>query len=123
LHGDDDATFLFEPLPDDCQPLPVCYCSSDLGPKGANLARFRGRLLPAPLREAEPGFGNPLLLGSCVFSILGRDSTVYDAFQCFPRDTRQTPGASTVFDALRQPTARIGRNATGSRAEDIGSET
>jgi len=63
LHGDDDATFLFEPLPDTSQALAVGNCGSDLGPKGANLASLRGRLSPAPLGEAVPRFDDPLLLG------------------------------------------------------------
>jgi len=70
LHGDDDATFLFEPLPDTSQALAVGNCGSDLGPKGANLASLRGRLSPAPLGEAVPSFGDPLLLGFCKFLAL-----------------------------------------------------
>jgi hypothetical protein len=70
LHGNDDAAFLFEPLPDACQALPIGNGSPDLGPKGAKLAGFCRRLFPAPLCEAEPGFGDPLLLGLCVFFVL-----------------------------------------------------
>jgi hypothetical protein len=49
LYGNDDVAFLFEPLPDACQALPVGNGSSDLGPKSANLAGLRRRLFPAPL--------------------------------------------------------------------------
>ena len=84
MHGDDDATFLFEPLPDACQALPIGNGSSDLGPKSANLAGFCRWLFPAPLCEAEPCFGDPLLLGLCVFFALWplfNSSTVYDVYR------------------------------------------
>jgi hypothetical protein len=62
LHGNDDAAFLFEPLTDARQALPIGNGSSDLGPKSANLAGFCRWLFAAPLCEAKPGFGDPLLL-------------------------------------------------------------
>ena len=88
LHRNNDVAFLFEPLADACQALPIGNGSSDLGPKSANLAGFCRRLFPAPLCEAQPGFGDPLLLGLCVFFALCHDSTVYDVFRQF----------STIFD-------------------------
>ena len=88
MHGNDDAAFLFKPLADAGQALPIGNGRSDLGPKSANLAGLGGRLFPAPLCEAQPGFGDPLLLGLCVFFALCHDSTVYDVFRQF----------STIFD-------------------------
>jgi hypothetical protein len=103
--------------------LAIVNCSSDLGPKGANLAGFGGRFFSAPLREAVPGFGNPLLLGFCVFftprhllNSLRRISTSLHSIQ-------QISGVSTVFDLFQQPTAQIGRPATASQAENTGSGT
>jgi hypothetical protein len=96
LHGDDDAAFLFEPLPDACQALPIGNGSSDLGPKSANLAGFCRGLFPAPLREAEAGPSDPLLLGLCVFFALCH--TVYDAFDIFPQDST----VSRSFDKIQR---------------------
>jgi len=61
LHGNDDAAFLFEPLTDARQALPIGNGSSDLGPKSANQAGFCRWLFAVPC-EAKPGFGDPLLL-------------------------------------------------------------
>ena len=88
LHGNDDAAFLFKPLADAGQALPIGNGSSDLGPESANLAGFRCRFSPAPLCEAEASFSDPLLLGLCVFFALCHYSTVYDVFRQF----------STIFD-------------------------
>ncbi|MGO9229272.1 MAG: hypothetical protein ACLQKA_08690 [Bryobacteraceae bacterium] len=95
MHGDDDAAFLFEPLPDTGQALAIGNCSSNLGPKSANLTSLRGWLSPAPLREAVSGFGYPLLLGFCVFFTL-----------------------SHVFDSLRRISAYFNRYSTDRRHFD-----
>ncbi|MGO9010153.1 MAG: hypothetical protein ACLQPN_08620 [Bryobacteraceae bacterium] len=123
LHGDDDATFLFEPLPDACQALAIVNRGSDLGPKGANLAGFGGRLFPAPLCEAVPGFGNPLLLAFCVFLTLRHSLNSLRRISTYLNSIRQTPGTSTMFDVFQQLTAQIDRTATGSQAENTGSGT
>ena len=81
MHRDDDSTFLFEPLPNTRQALPISNRSLDLGPKSANLTGFRGGFFPAPLREAEPGFGDPLLLGLCVIFALGHSDDIVLANQ------------------------------------------
>lgn len=67
MDGDSDSGFLFEPLANARQALPVGNGSSDLRPKGAQLASFCGGLYPAPLREAVSRLGDPLLLRFCVF--------------------------------------------------------
>ena len=71
MHCDDDSAILFEPLPDARQALAIGNRGLDLGPKGANLASFGRGLFPAPLCEAVPGFGNPLLLRFRVLFALG----------------------------------------------------
>ena len=105
LHRDDDATFLFEPLSDACQALPIGDRRSDLGPKGANLAGFRRRLFPAPLCEAVPGFGDPLLLGLCIFFGLRHSFDSIRRISTSFNSLRQCNDASTTFDVFRHTTA------------------
>jgi hypothetical protein len=47
--------------------LAVGYGSTDLRPKGAQLASFGCGPFPAALREAVSGLGDPLLFSVCVF--------------------------------------------------------
>ena len=123
MHRDDDSTFLFEPLPDTRQALPIGNRSLDLGPKSANLTGFRGGFFPAPLREAEPGFGDPLLLGLCVIFVLGHSADILRRIPTSFNTLRQLSDASTSFDVFRHPAARIARPASGSQAKNIGSGT
>lgn len=94
MHGDDDATFLFEPLPDACQALPVGNRSSDLGPKGAKLAGFRRRLFPAPLCGGGAGFRRSYQVLNATGALL---SNVQDA------ETGQRGYLLTGEESYREP--------------------
>jgi hypothetical protein len=107
LHGDDDAAFLFEPLADACQALPIGNGSSDLGPESANLAGFRCRFSPAPLCEAEASFSDPLLLGLCVFFTLRHLLDSLRRYSTIIHIIRQFIETSTKFNAFRQLTAAL----------------
>ena len=123
MHRDDDSTFLFEPLPDTRQALPISNRSLDLGPKSANLTGFRGGFFPAPLREAVPGFGDPLLFGFCVIFAPGHSVDSLRRISTFFNNIRQLSGASTIFDVFRHSAAQIARPASGSEAKNTGSGT
>ncbi|MGD0669966.1 MAG: hypothetical protein ABSB23_20695 [Bryobacteraceae bacterium] len=103
--------------------MAIGNCNSDLGPEGANLTGFGGRLFPAPLREAVPGFGNPLLLGFCVFFTVRHFLKSLRRISASFHSIRQMPVTSTIFDAIRQETARRARPAISSQAENTGSGT
>ena len=107
LHGNDDSAFLFKPLADAAQALPIGNGSSDLGPKSANLSGFGRRLLPAPLCEAEAGFGDPLLLGLRVFFALCHVFNSLRRLSTYIYRIRQLKAVSTKFDVFRQPTALL----------------
>ncbi len=120
---DDDSTFLFEPLADTREALPISHCSLDLWPKSTNLTGFRGGFFPAPLREALSGFGDPLLLGLCVIFALGHSADSLRRISTSFNTIRQLIDASTHFDVFRHPATRIARPASGSEAKNTGSGT
>lgn len=106
MHCDDDSAFLFEPLPDARQALPIGNRGLDLGPKGSNLSSFRRGFFPAPLCEPVSGFGNPLLLRFRVFFALGHLFDSLRLISTYFNIFRQFTTSSTIFDVFRQREAR-----------------
>jgi hypothetical protein len=103
--------------------LAIVNCGSDLGPKGANLAGFGGRLFPASLREAVPGFGNPLLLRFCVFFTLSHQFDSLRRCSLYFHSIRQISCISTMFNVFRRQTAQISLPALRFQATNTGSGT
>jgi hypothetical protein len=113
LNGDSDSGFLFEPLANARKALPIGNGSSDLRPKGAQLASFCGWLFPTTLCEAVSRLGDPLLLRFCVFlASRHRINSLH--------------GPSTYFNGFRQPNGPFNtfrRISTSPQATNMGSGT
>jgi hypothetical protein len=75
------------------------------------------------LREAVPGFGDPLLLGLCVIFALGHSDDSLRRISTFFNNLQQSNEVSTIFDVFRHPIARIARPVSGSQAKNTGSGT
>jgi hypothetical protein len=99
LYGNDDAAFLFEPLPDACQALPIGNGSSDLGPKSANLAGFLSQAFSRAFVRGGAGFRRSIVARplSTLRSLLSsRQFTTY--FDIFPQNSAFARG----FDKIRR---------------------
>jgi hypothetical protein len=123
LQGDDDAAFLFEPLADAGQALPIGDGSSDLRPKNANLAGFGGRLFPRLCARRSRVSLNPYCSAFVYSSLFAYSLDTLRRLSTYIHKIRQLALVSTRIDGFQQRTPLLTGLEITAQAKNTGSGT